>query len=116
MTDISIDDFHALVREGLPWVAQLDLVCSPAPANFPALARWDRELVRWARTVEHAERAWNDKIPSPCRGTVHDWGHTRNVVRLLSVECPGTLNEFWARPSLRRLEASGARPVLAVRL
>lgn len=25
MTDISIDDFSALVREGLPWVAQLDI-------------------------------------------------------------------------------------------
>jgi uncharacterized protein (TIGR00369 family) len=36
MTDISIEDFHALVREGLPWVAQLDI----------AIERLDRGLAR----------------------------------------------------------------------
>ncbi len=98
---------------GRPWVAELERVCRvPAGWRTKEDGSWARYEERLAPLFDHADRCSARKLESPCSGTVHDWSARTAPMRaravlleLVPVRCGRTLNDFYARPSMRRREA-----------
>lgn len=98
------------------WVAQLHATGARPPA-WPSTSPWSRYRPQWLDVLETAEEvlsldAARAREWSPCTSSVHDWASQaeRSQERaarlgLVRVPCGGTLNHFYARPSVVRGEA-----------